>query len=224
MTGDGKHTLDTPSLPETHHLHRLLTALHPGGNRRATMTAPQAYARQGEQSLAPGQATHSQPPAGAVPPAGVIGPSQFQCAICLEDDVQGSPVMMPCCGRAALSSTTQFCRRCIEIICEQSRVKVGMCPRCRSYYSIAQDGSVTLADNIGRCRLCQQDRIIITTDPAPLCSACVMGQRVMLRYQCEGCGRLQRIPHPMWRYQPGPALYSTDTWACHRGCMAQTHW
>ena len=28
----------------------------------------------------------------------------------------------------------------------------------------------------------------------------------------------------MWRYQRTAIEYSTDTWACHRGCAGFTHW
>ncbi|EGB11509.1 hypothetical protein AURANDRAFT_70956 [Aureococcus anophagefferens] len=45
-----------------------------------------------------------------------------------------------------------------------------------------------------------------------------------LRYECEGCGKHQRIGHPMWRYQASPTEFGTTTWACHRLCRRQTNW
>lgn len=165
--------------------------------------------------------------AGRREPGAEGGPTKnqsFQCAVCLEEDLPGPPVVMPCCGREAAASTTQFCRRCVEIICEQNSVAVGMCPRCRSYYHIEEDGTLALSDNMGQCQFCRQHRTLMTTRPVPLCSACLMGTRVALRYQCQGCGRNQRIPHPMWRYQPTPGEHTTDTWACHQACGDQTRW
>jgi hypothetical protein len=44
-----------------------------------------------------------------------------------------------------------------------------------------------------------------------------------LRYQCDRCHGLQRIPHPMWRYMPAPDAFGTETWACQR-CHDFTHW
>ena len=51
-----------------------------------------------------------------------------------------------------------------------------------------------------------------------------MGQRHTLRYECEQCRRFQRIPHPMYRYQPTPQQFGDVSWACHQRCRAQTHW
>ena len=44
------------------------------------------------------------------------GPT-FECAICWQD-VCGAPAALPCCGRAPVGSTTVYCTRCLEIICE----------------------------------------------------------------------------------------------------------
>ena len=45
-----------------------------------------------------------------------------------------------------------------------------------------------------------------------------------LRYECDRCHRVQLIAHPMYRYQPDPLTFGTDTWACHAGCGTYTHW
>ena len=43
----------------------------------------------------------------------------FECAICWAD-VEGSPAELPCCGAPPPGSSTCYCERCIEIICEQA--------------------------------------------------------------------------------------------------------
>jgi hypothetical protein len=35
---------------------------------------------------------------------------------------------------------------------------------------------------------------------------------------------VQRIPHPMWRYQPSPTAHGAASWACHVGCHDYTNW
>jgi len=57
-----------------------------------------------------------------------------------------------------------------------------------------------------------------------MCDACTLGRQHPLLYECEGCGRFQRIPHPMWRYQESAVAFGTETWACHVRCQEQTHW
>mmetsp|Transcript_28327 Transcript_28327/g.67365 ORF Transcript_28327/g.67365 Transcript_28327/m.67365 type:complete len:148 (+) Transcript_28327:844-1287(+) len=57
-----------------------------------------------------------------------------------------------------------------------------------------------------------------------LCEKCLLGRRFPLRYECERCGRLQCIPHPMWQYQDSPGSFSGTTWACHQMCGDYTRW
>ena len=57
-----------------------------------------------------------------------------------------------------------------------------------------------------------------------LCEPCLYGSLHTLRYECDGCHRTQRIPHPMWRYQADPDSYGGATWACHQRCGSYTHW
>ena len=53
--------------------------------------------------------------------------STFECAICWVD-VTGDPAELPCCGAPPPGSTTCYCERCIEIICEQALGGMGRCP------------------------------------------------------------------------------------------------
>ena len=58
-----------------------------------------------------------------------------------------------------------------------------------------------------------------------ICDACWLGNQIALRYECEGCGGVQRIPHPMWRYQvDGPEAFGHTPWACHQRCGTYTRW
>lgn len=138
------------------------------------------------------------------------------CAICFE---QVSLVQMPCCGRD--TSTTQFCFRCIEVICKMAPGFFGKCPHCRKSVTI-KGRTVVVTTATGTCRMCQQGGKIIVDQN--MCEACLYGSRYILRYECEGCHGIQRIPHPMWRYQHDPAEFGRDTWACHQRCGTFTRW
>ena len=50
----------------------------------------------------------------------------FECAICWAD-VPGAPAELPCCGAPPPGSSTCYCGRCIEIICEQALGGMGRC-------------------------------------------------------------------------------------------------
>ncbi|EOD04202.1 hypothetical protein EMIHUDRAFT_221283 [Emiliania huxleyi CCMP1516] len=52
---------------------------------------------------------------------------------------------------------------------------------------VGAGGAIEEADAVDTCTLCQQ--------------------RHTLRYECEQCRRFQRIPHPMYRYQPTPQQF-----------------
>lgn len=124
---------------------------------------------------------------------------------------------MPCCGRAG--STLAYCRRCIEIICEQGR-GAGRCPSCREYIAV-KDGGVVVTENRPQCRMCWQERALVDQG---LCDACLLGAEYCFRYECDQCHGVQQIPHPMWRYQASPSAFGIATWACHAACGGQTHW
>lgn len=148
----------------------------------------------------------------------------FSCAVCLEDYPEEACAELPCCTIPA-TATTRFCRRCLEIICESAPGGVGRCPNCRSYVRVSETGGLETADQMGTCTMCTQLRVIVESrGPIMLCDSCLLGTNHALRYECDGCGRFQRIPHPMWRYQQTPNDFGTDTWFCHVRCNAQTHW
>ena len=67
------------------------------------------------------------------------------CAVCFEELPH---VPLPCCGREG--ATAGYCRRCIEIICEEYQ-GVGRCPTCRQYIQIDGDGRVSVADRKAKC-------------------------------------------------------------------------
>eukprot|EP00406_Dinophysis_acuminata_P076386 CAMPEP_0179268002 /NCGR_PEP_ID=MMETSP0797-20121207/30217_1 /TAXON_ID=47934 /ORGANISM="Dinophysis acuminata, Strain DAEP01" /LENGTH=223 /DNA_ID=CAMNT_0020976273 /DNA_START=55 /DNA_END=726 /DNA_ORIENTATION=+ len=136
------------------------------------------------------------------------------CAVCFEEE---PPLAMPCCGKDG--STVAYCRRCIEIICEQAQ-GVGRCPSCRGYITI-KDGGVSVAEKRARCQMCCQNKIIVDQG---LCDACLLGRQHVFKYECQRCRRTQQIPHPMWRYQATPTEFGGASWACHRGCADYTHW
>ena len=83
-------------------------------------------------------------------------------------------------------------------------------------------GEVVVAQARGRCRLCcHENKVIIAQG---VCDACLLGTRYALKYECDRCHGVQRIPHPMWRYQPTPDAYGGATWACHGRCGDYTYW
>ncbi|CAE8715823.1 unnamed protein product, partial [Polarella glacialis] len=44
------------------------------------------------------------------------------------------------------------------------------------------------------------------------------------QHQRQQQPQVQRIPHPMWRYQASPTEFGGSSWACHKRCQAQAHW
>ena len=159
--------------------------------------------------------------------------SSFTCGICLIDDLDLTQheARMPCCYTE--TSTAKYCRECIRVVCHFPEQNVGRCPTCRSYISIECDNSTAAARMGGwrvvraarrdPCLACRQMRVIV--DPARrLCEKCSLGLRFLFTYECEGCHRRQRIPHPMFMYQTTTESFSRDTWACHQRCHTQTRW
>ena len=163
------------------------------------------------------------------------------CAICLESfETQGiNKVVIPCCH--VETSTTQFCFRCIELLCQHhagssssstssistdnQRIK---CPRCNSHIQISiNEQSVQIAPPpptpTGRCGMCCQNNKELTHNDR-FCASCAIGMANRLRYECERCHRIQIIPHPMYRYQQDPTSYGGATWACHGRFGTYTHW
>mmetsp|Transcript_29366 Transcript_29366/g.73774 ORF Transcript_29366/g.73774 Transcript_29366/m.73774 type:complete len:219 (-) Transcript_29366:133-789(-) len=159
----------------------------------------------------------------AAAPTGAAGSGgDFACAVCYEETALAERVEMPCCFREG--STVQFCRRCVQVICRSGiDGRMGKCPSCTSWITW-EGGRVVTPDNVaGTCRCCMQPKTLV--DPERhLCEACLLGQTFALRYRCSRCARVQRIPHPMWRYQQAPDTPGSVTWACHVGCGDYTHW
>ncbi|GMH94238.1 hypothetical protein TrVE_jg3916 [Triparma verrucosa] len=140
------------------------------------------------------------------------------CAICLDSTTF---VDMPCCGATSKSSTVQFCFECIETITQMDAFKVGACPRCRKFVAVESE-KIVLRERTGKCNCCMQQHVIVARGR---CQKCLLGSNYAFRYQCDKCNRIQRIPHPMWLYQPSPTSYGGATWACHVGQRCEyTHW
>mmetsp|Transcript_32413 Transcript_32413/g.36807 ORF Transcript_32413/g.36807 Transcript_32413/m.36807 type:complete len:201 (-) Transcript_32413:355-957(-) len=149
------------------------------------------------------------------------------CAICLEcfgtGGVQHAPT--PCCERD--TSSVRFCLRCLELVCRLSPFEenIAHCPRCRRLVRV-EDGIVRAAQlpqRRGRCRMCCQIHVLVNQY---YCSACQQGtESGPLRYECQECHGIQRIHHPMYRYQEAHDRFAAgSTWACHVGCEDQRRW
>ena len=152
--------------------------------------------------------------------------SSFECAICWME-TEGSPAALPCCGAPPAGSSTVYCMRCLEIICETALGGMGRCPTCRGYIQKRPGGGLDVADGVFECDVCHQARPIVEhVHGRPICGACSIGIRAPLRYECERCRRVQRIPHPMYRYQvDGPGSFGNNSWFCNGGvCNDFTHW
>jgi hypothetical protein len=138
----------------------------------------------------------------------------FECAICW-GDIPGLPTALPCCGAPPAGSTTCYCKRCLEVICETALGGMGRCPTCREFIQVV-DGELAVAEGLETCCVCNQARPVAETlrDGRPLCTACALGIRNPLRYECERCHRVGPVPHPMYRYQVSPATFGNNTWFC----------
>ncbi len=141
-----------------------------------------------------------------------------QCAVCLED-VAGDK-KLPCCGRESASSTA--CPPCMALIIAHGD-GVGRCPLCRAGIRMGADGELMVCENQARCRMCCQLRVL-ESGGGGCCEPCTKGSQCPLEYECSRCHSMQRIGHPMFRYQATPEEWGTTTWACHRGCGTYTNW
>eukprot|EP00929_Paragymnodinium_shiwhaense_P035767 TRINITY_DN1927_c0_g1_i2.p1 TRINITY_DN1927_c0_g1~~TRINITY_DN1927_c0_g1_i2.p1 ORF type:complete len:234 (+),score=18.54 TRINITY_DN1927_c0_g1_i2:105-806(+) len=171
----------------------------------------------GEEEMSSCEAAGSQEaerPLGDVPGSGENGVET--CAVCLEE---APHVQTPCCYRPG--ATVGYCRHCLDVICADGGGGVGRCPSCRKYIRIDAEGHVHITDQRAKCRCCQQSRVILDEGR---CDACLLGMRFPFTYECNRCHKFQKIPHPMWRYQPSPTEFGSSSWACHRGCCAYTKW
>jgi hypothetical protein len=149
--------------------------------------------------------------------------SQDLCSICYTNE--SSLQLMPCCGLG--DSSAHYCLKCLQTICYQNnRGSFGHCPTCRTLIHWSE-GSVHLLElstqqQIGLCYLCCSTQILVERQ---LCEACLYGSYHSLRYECCSCHQIQRIPHPLWRYQENSFTYGTYQWVCHQeGCQQSTYW
>ena len=72
----------------------------------------------------------------------------MQCAVCLEDGLgEADMAELPCCTIPP-TSTTRFCRRCLEVICERATGGVGRCPNCRAFLRVAASGALELTGEV----------------------------------------------------------------------------
>ena len=139
----------------------------------------------------------------------------FECAICWAD-VEEKPAELPCCGAPPPGSSTCYCTRCIEIICEQALGGMGRCPTCREFIQLV-DGQIRIAAGLETCAVCNQARPVAERmgwPSQPLCGACAMGVRQPLCYECERCHHIGPVPHPMYRYQATPGEFGNNPWFC----------
>lgn len=137
------------------------------------------------------------------------------CAICLSST---KFAQLPCCDSP--EATTKFCLECVRLMCNSMGLNgVGRCPKCRAW--IAVESNTIVKREGGPCKVCCQFKVIVDRH---MCDACTFGSRYPLRYECSQCSNVQRIPHPMYRYQDSPTAYSHTTWACHQECMDYTRW
>jgi hypothetical protein len=124
-----------------------------------------------------------------------------ECAVCFTAPLPPAELLrMPCCGVA--TSTLAYCQRCIETIVEMGiDGRIGRCPTCSGLFTIEQPFRIVAGGGImAPCRVCMQTRPV--GDPQQMvCEMCLLGARYYFRYECSGCHGVQRIPHPMWRYQ-----------------------
>lgn len=147
------------------------------------------------------------------------------CAICYLDFEEDNlcRAILPCCERK--DSTLQFCTLCIDLLCQRSyRLdNITECPRCKAYIQVRDGVIVNVQEAPIQCAICFQRRLP-SDQHASICSACFLGIQNPLRYECSQCHRVQRIAHPMYRYQEHPTEFGNTSWACQRGCGDYTKW
>mmetsp|Transcript_73730 Transcript_73730/g.117319 ORF Transcript_73730/g.117319 Transcript_73730/m.117319 type:complete len:145 (+) Transcript_73730:51-485(+) len=115
------------------------------------------------------------------------------------------PVTLPCC------EIVVYCKGCMETICPEGR---GRCPTCKEHLRVDSAGVLSV-EHRQQCKICYGMHVLTDEER---CAACTLGATLYFRYECNRCNQIQKIPHPMWRYQKGPHDYSTASWACHQGC------
>ena len=126
-------------------------------------------------------------------PGDRVGVSAQPCSHRLTYLCRPVPTCTARAGRA--ESTTAFCQRCLEVVCEQARPHPGRCPNCRAFIRL-ENGAVVTTKLCGSCRMCRQPDMDLVDNF--VCEACYFGSRHAYAYICDSCHRTQLIPHPMW--------------------------
>jgi len=169
----------------------------------------------------------------------------LQCAICFDEALVGGSVSLnrvkfanlPCCGARQEGSTGSFikvCTSCILVLTSPMKGgshRIGRCPRCLTWIKVKvpsekADKNVVTVEKVnvsGQCLICNQEKEFLVENDQ-VCDSCFLGRRQPLRYECQHCHGVQKIPHPMYRYQKTKDQFGNATWACQGQCGRFTKW
>lgn len=163
------------------------------------------------------------------------------CAICFDGaDGDGTPKSrssavtfchLPCCGSdgGEETSTAKVCTACILLLTSpisDGQERVGRCPRCRAWIAVTTEAdsvAIRAVESAGKCKICNQVKTVLVENDE-VCDACFLGRRRPLFYECQQCHLTQRIPHPLYRYQPSVDRFGSNSWTCNRHCKKFTMW
>lgn len=164
---------------------------------------------------------------------------QVSCAICFDEAGGTTPESphstvtfchLPCCGS---DEKQEICTSCILLLTHPTSdrgARVGRCPRCRAWIAVQTDSPTGLVTDVqavqseGQCQVCNQHKAVLVENDENVCDACFLGRRRPLIYECEQCHATQKIPHPMYRYQPKVDAFGKTSWACQGLCQNFTMW
>lgn len=168
----------------------------------------------------------------------------LQCAICFDEALTGESIALnrvkfanlPCCGRnqdGSSSSVIKVCTSCILVLTSPSSStsqRVGRCPRCFEWIKVqlpqSSEKNIVTVEKIdvsGPCLICNQNKDVLVENDN-ICDSCYLGRRQPLKYECQQCHGIQKIPHPMYRYQKSEDVFGNVTWACQGKCGRFTNW
>lgn len=151
-----------------------------------------------------------------------------RCTICFDGgtDNEISCAKLPCCGKEG--ETLNLCSVCVLVLSKptaRDQERAGRCPRCRAWIAVsrkADDLDIHEIRTGGKCSECKQIRKTLVENS--VCDACFLGREVPLLYECKECQGVQRIPHPMYRYQETLESFGNVTWTCEGKCDGFSHW
>jgi hypothetical protein len=158
------------------------------------------------------------------------------CSICQSKSTAEKKVtfcQFPCCSD---EQGVRICTSCLLVVTtatKQGSHRIGHCPRCRTWIRVKAPTSttqqqldiepVTLGEPTCVCKICNQTKEYLLDEEE--CDACFLGQRNPLLYECKRCQCVQRIPHPLYRYQDTPDSFGTVKWSCQgRACGGFSYW